>query len=118
MGMTLRRYPRAATVLAAHARHAGDLPPTVEHYCLVAAPALHLAAESAEYSGCTESERDTTLAAHLSLLDREDWYRTARTALTARNTWLLWFADFSGSRLRLRVFEDWKSAADGAGEEG
>ncbi|SOB85530.1 hypothetical protein [Streptomyces sp. 1331.2] len=116
MGMALRHYPHAATVLAAHARHAGGPPPTVERFCVVATLALHLATESAEYSGCTEAQREAILASYLALLDREDWYATARAALAAQNSWLLWFADFSESGLRLRVFEDWKAAADGAGE--
>ncbi|MER7768394.1 hypothetical protein [Kitasatospora sp. NPDC096140] len=118
MGMTLRHYPHSAAVLAAHARHAGDPPPTVERFCVVASLTLHLATESPEYSGCTPAQLDAVLAAYLALLDREDWYATARAALAGQNEWLRWFADFSRSRLRLRVFEDWRPAtgeADGPG---
>ncbi|GAB7185428.1 hypothetical protein ATKI12_5259 [Kitasatospora sp. Ki12] len=116
MGMTLGHYPHSAAVLAAHARHAGDAPPTVETFQFVATLALHLATASAEDCGCTEEQRTAVLAAYLAVLDREDWCETARAALAARDRWLLWFADHSRPRLRLRAFEDRAPATESPGE--
>ncbi|MEU8920436.1 hypothetical protein AB0D10_05780 [Kitasatospora sp. NPDC048545] len=107
MGMTLRHYPHAATVLTAHARHVGGASPTVRRFGVVATLALHLATEPVEDSGCTEARRDAVLASYLALLDREDWCGTARAALAAGDDWLHWFAGHSASRLPLRAFEGW-----------
>ncbi|MBO1417887.1 hypothetical protein [Streptomyces sp. FH025] len=112
MGLSLRHYPHAAAVLAAHARHAADLPPTVARFRIIAVLALHLATHPAEDSGCTEAQRAAVLAAYVAVLDREDWCATVRAALEAQDHWLLWFARERAPRLSLRVFTE-RSAAGG-----
>ncbi|GAA2099175.1 hypothetical protein GCM10009759_30790 [Kitasatospora saccharophila] len=116
MGMSLRRYPHAAAVLAAHARNTGRLPPTVERFLVAAVLAGHLAAEptgAAGPGGAVEPGgeadgvwRAAALAAYLAALDRDDWCATARAALAAGDGRMRWLADSGPSRIRLRAFAD------------
>ncbi|MFE5588632.1 hypothetical protein, partial [Kitasatospora sp. NPDC056531] len=117
MGTTLRHYTHSAAVLEAHVRHVADLPAAVDRFYVLATLARHLSSNPAEDSNCTEPQREALLAAHLSLLDREDWYRATRAALEAEDGWLLWFAREGAPQLRLRAFADWAAALDGAERE-
>ncbi|MEV7188332.1 hypothetical protein [Kitasatospora sp. NPDC093102] len=106
MGTTLRHYPHAAAVLEAHARHVGRLTPTIERFFIVAALAQHLTIEPPENVGSTDAQRDTVLAAYLSLLDREDWCELARAGLATQDSRLEWLAGSGAPQLHLRAFAD------------
>ncbi|WP_243744988.1 hypothetical protein [Streptomyces hainanensis] len=112
MGTTLRRYPHAAVVLEAHARHVGRLAPTIERFFIVAVLARHLTTEPPENHGSTEAQRDAVLAAYFSLLDREDWCGLARAGLAAEDNRLQWLADSGAPQLHLRAFADRDVPAD------
>lgn len=106
MGLTLARYPHAAEVLDAHARAVGALEPTVVRYFTVALLAEHLTVEPPKAVGCTAEQREAIRAAYVSVLDREEWTRTARAALVARDKRMRWLADDRAPQLRLRAFPD------------
>ncbi|MEU3722252.1 hypothetical protein [Streptomyces sp. NPDC031705] len=106
MGLTLARYPHAAAVLEAHARHVGALSPTVERYFTIAALAEFLTTQPPEAAGCTAVQREGLRKAYLEVLDREEWTRTARAGFAADDHGMRWLADHRAPRLKLRAFPD------------
>ncbi|CAL9580795.1 hypothetical protein [Streptomyces sp. enrichment culture] len=106
MGLTLARYPHAPAVLEAHARHTGALPPTIGRYFTNALLAEHLTARPPEAAGCTAEQQQALRATYLSVLDREEWTRTARAGLAAEDDRMRWLADHRAPQLRLRAFPD------------
>ncbi|MEU4115197.1 hypothetical protein AB0F71_11970 [Kitasatospora sp. NPDC028055] len=107
MGTTLRHYPHSATVLRAHLRAVSALRPTVGRLTTLAALTRQLTTAPAQDSGCTEAQRASLLAAHLALLDREDWYRATCALLEKGNDWVHWFAGANATEVPLRAFAGW-----------
>ncbi|MFJ9843825.1 hypothetical protein ACIRYZ_25890 [Kitasatospora sp. NPDC101155] len=106
MGLTLAHYPHSAAVLEAHARHVGALSPTIERYYGVAWLTHYLTTRSPETAGCTMEQREALRATYLSVLDGEEWARTARAGLAAGDKRMRWLADHRTPQLRLRAFPD------------
>ncbi|MET7508561.1 hypothetical protein [Streptomyces albidoflavus] len=106
MGLTLARYPHAAPVLEAHARHVSLLRPTTERYFTVAVLAEHLTTEPPEAAGCTTAQQEALRTAYLEVLDREEWTQAARAGLATDDHRMRWLADHRAPQLRLRAFPD------------
>jgi hypothetical protein len=115
MGPTLARYPHAEAVLEAHARRVGSLAPTLERYFTIALLAQHLATAPPDAAGCTAERQEVLRTTYLSVLDREEWTRTARAGVAAEDDRMRWLADHRAPQLRLRAFPDHRP---GAGEQG
>ncbi|MFJ1706150.1 hypothetical protein [Kitasatospora sp. NPDC088346] len=106
MGLTLAHYPHSAAVLEAHARHVGSLSPTIGRYHGVAWLTHFLTTRSPETAGCTVEQQEALRATYLSVLDREEWTRIARSALAAGDERMRWLVDHRAPQLKLRAFPD------------
>ncbi|OKI51412.1 hypothetical protein [Micromonospora sp. CB01531] len=106
MGMTLKHYPPAPIVLAAHVAHLGRQAPAVDRYVDVAVIADHLADRAPEQSGCTTEQRNHLVRQYLAVLDRQDWCDTVRAGLDSDSDFFAWFAANVAARLHLRAFTD------------
>ncbi|MFJ5927276.1 hypothetical protein ACIQF6_32265 [Kitasatospora sp. NPDC092948] len=106
MGLTLAHYPHSAAVFEAHARHVGSLSPTVRRYYGVAWLTHFLTTRPPLAAGCTAEQQEALQATYLSVLDREEWTRTARAGLAAGDRRMRWIADHRSPQLRLRAFPD------------
>ncbi|GIJ24529.1 hypothetical protein Vlu01_51530 [Micromonospora lutea] len=112
MGMTLEHYPPAPVVLAAHAAHLAQQPPTANRYVDAAIIADYLTAKAPNRCGCTAEQRDHIVQKYLAVLDRPDWRDAVRTDLDPTSDFFAWFTRHVAARLRLGAFSD---AADGDG---
>lgn len=113
MGMTLKHYPPAPTVLAAHAAHLGRQTPTVDRYVDAAVIADNLADRPPERCGCTTEQRDRIVQWYLAVLDRQDWCDAVRAGTDSDSDYLAWFAGNVAARLHLRAFADLTGGDDG-----
>ncbi|MFJ8691867.1 hypothetical protein [Streptomyces roseolilacinus] len=114
MGLTLAHHPRAEAVLEAHARRVGSLAPTIERYFTIALLAQHLATAPPDAAGCAAERREALRSTYLSVLDREEWTRTARAGVAAEDDRMRWLADHRAPQLRPRAFPGHRP---GAGEQ-
>lgn len=106
MAMTLRNYPPAGVVLEAHARHTGQLSPTVERYAVAAQLADYVRRETPDHLGLSQQRQQQILATYRALLDRSDWSDVARAALLAGDHRMTWLAGAVAPRLGLRTLTD------------
>ncbi|WP_236242708.1 hypothetical protein [Streptomyces sp. CC228A] len=111
MGLTLARYPHSGKVLEAHARHAGSFSPTRERYFTLALLAHHLTTSPPEEAGCSAAQQKALRERYVSVLDQEEWVRTARAGLAEEDHRMLWLAEYQVPQLRLRAFPDRAPAA-------
>ncbi|MFG1837353.1 hypothetical protein ACGFH8_02810 [Micromonospora sp. NPDC049175] len=106
MGMTLEHYPPAPAVLAAHAAHLAQQPPTANRYVDAAIIANHLTAKPPNRCGCSAEQRDRIVQQYLAVLDRPDWRSAVRAGLGPTSNFFAWFIDHVAARLRLGAFSD------------
>ncbi|WP_405764038.1 hypothetical protein OG539_01955 [Actinacidiphila glaucinigra] len=112
MGMTLKQYPPAPDVLAAHAAHLGLRAPTAGRYVDAAMIVDHLTDKAPEHGGCTAAQRDRIVQHYLAVLNRQDWCDTVRADLDADTDFFAWFTSNVAARLHLRAFTDLTSGDD------
>ncbi|MFI1996754.1 hypothetical protein [Actinoplanes sp. NPDC020271] len=106
IGMTLEDYPPAPAVLAAHAAHLAQQPPTATRYVDAAIIADYLTAKPANRSGCTTEQRDHIVQQYLAVLDRPNWRAAVRTGRGLNSDFFAWFTGHVAARLRLGAFSD------------
>ena len=106
MGMTLEHYPPAPVVLAAHAAHLAQQPPTANRYADAAIIADYLTAKPPNRCGCTAEQRDHIVQRYLAVLERPDWRDAVRTGLGPTSDFFAWFTGHVAARLRLGAFSD------------
>ncbi|WP_214401255.1 hypothetical protein [Pseudonocardia lacus] len=113
MGATLRHYPPAHPVLAAHAAHLERQAPTAARYVETARLAAGLAERAPEEVGLTRTERDRLVRRHLALLDREDWCAAGRSGVDVGSDFGAWFVREVAGSLGLRAFTAGPSRSGG-----
>ncbi|MEV4824634.1 hypothetical protein [Micromonospora sp. NPDC049274] len=106
MGMTLEHYPPAAAVLAAHAAHLAQQPPTADRYVDAAIIANYLTAKPPKRCGCTAEQRDRIVQHYLAVLDQPDWRNAVRARPGPTSNFFAWFVDHVAARLRLGALSD------------
>ncbi|MEU7751153.1 hypothetical protein [Micromonospora sp. NPDC049171] len=106
MGMTLEHYPPAPAVLAAHAAHLAQQPPTANRYVDAAIIANYLTAKPPNRCGCTTEQRDHIVQQYLAVLDRPEWHAAVRAGHGLNSDFFAWFTGHVAARLRLAAFSD------------
>ncbi|WP_406063081.1 hypothetical protein [Micromonospora sp. NBC_00860] len=106
MGMTLEYYPSAPVVLAAHAAHLAQQPPTANRYMDAAMIANYLVAKAPNRCGCTAEQRDRIVQHYLAVLDQPDWRNAVRAGFGPTSSFFAWFVDHVAARLRLGALSD------------
>jgi hypothetical protein len=106
MGITLEHYPPASVVLAAHAAHLAQQPPTTNRYVDAGMIAHCLVGRPPEKSGCTAGERDRIVQQYLAVLEQPDWRDAVRAGLSPAGDFHTWFTSHVAARLRLGAFPD------------
>ncbi|MFG3042045.1 hypothetical protein ACGFYZ_34625 [Streptomyces sp. NPDC048330] len=108
MGTSLRHYRHALPVLAAHARHVGELGPSVSRYFVAATVAAYLAKETPAWSddAALRSRWDAAGRSYRALVDRTDWCDTARAGRAAGDHRMAYLADSVAPELDLLAYRD------------
>ncbi|GEC08322.1 hypothetical protein SSP24_59770 [Streptomyces spinoverrucosus] len=105
MGMTLSCYPHADAVLAAHLHHLERLGPSPARFCTAAWLATSLG-EHGDAGSIGPVERwQPYRDSYLALLDRDDWCKTARNALAAKDPEIVRLVETASGR-QLRAFAE------------
>ncbi|MER7741303.1 hypothetical protein ABTX34_23745 [Streptomyces sp. NPDC096538] len=108
MGISLRQYEHAVTVMEAHARHVKVLGPTPERYFTAASLAQYLSAQTPAWSDdpAVGAGWERVRMSYLDLTDRADWCDVAREGLAAGDWRMTWLAGSMAPQLDLPAFRD------------
>lgn len=92
MGVTLSSYEHAVPVLAAYHRAVSRHGPTVSRYGLAARIAHYMGRKTA-VDPASSTGWEAVRSAYRGLLDQDDWWRIAVTAVAEGDVRLRWIAD-------------------------